>query len=206
MALACGPEGAQRVLVLPALFDEGNKLRHFTVEAMRVLARHGVASVLPDLPGCNESLAPLAAQDLLTWREAASTAARELACSHVLAIRAAAAIAPALPGWALAPVAGKSALRALLRARVIASKEAGRSESTEDLLQQGKVHGLDLSGYSLGPTMIEQLAGADLPHRELTAIGAGDLGGPPLWLRAEPSHDPAQATRLATLIAQGLAA
>ena len=55
---------AHRLLVLPAWFDEGNKLRHFTVETMRRLDGAGIDSFLPDLPGCNESLAPLETQAL----------------------------------------------------------------------------------------------------------------------------------------------
>ena len=55
---------ALRVLILPALFDEANKLRRFTVQVMRKLDAAGVDSFLPDLPGCNESLQPVENQ---TW-------------------------------------------------------------------------------------------------------------------------------------------
>ncbi len=206
LALASGPETGPRLLVLPAWYDEGNKLRHLTVETMRALERLGVASVLPDLPGCNESPAPLAAQDLSTWRAAAEAAATHFGCTHVLAIRAAATIAPDLPGWAYAPLAGKSALRALLRAAVIAAKEAGRSETTERLLERGQREGLVLAGYRLSAEMIAALAAAELPTTKLTTIAQSDLGGPGLWLRAEPEHVPAQAEALAQIIAAGLGA
>ena len=63
------------MLILPALFDEANKLRHFTVEVMRRLDAAGIDSFLPDLPGCNESRAPLETQTLTGWREAAEAAA-----------------------------------------------------------------------------------------------------------------------------------
>lgn len=205
LALCFGPPAAPRLLVLPAWFDEGNKLRHLTVEALRALERLGVASVLPDLPGCNESLAPLAEQDLASWKAAAEAAARHFGCTHVLAIRAAANIAPDLPGWAYAPLAGKAALRALVRARLVSAKEAGRSETFEGLLEQGKADGLELAGYRLGSAMITQLADADLPAHSLIPIVAADLGGPGLWLRAEPEHDPAQAAALARIIAAGIA-
>lgn len=206
LALACGQNGGPRVLVLPAWFDEGNKLRHVTVEAMRSLERLGVASVMPDLPGCNESTAPLHIQTLATWQSAAAAAASHLACSHVLVVRAAANIAPDLPGWAWAPLAGKSALRALLRARVIASKEAGAPETSDALLEQGKAQGLDLAGYRLGAAMVAGLAEAELPATALTPITQADLGGPGLWLRAEPEHDQAQAEALARFIAAGMTA
>jgi len=117
LAIEFGPANAPRLLVLPAWFDESNKLRYFTIEVMRALERSGVASVLPDLPGCNESLAPMAEQDIKGWHAAAACAAEQLRCTHVLAIRAGANIVPALPGFAYAPLAGKSALRAMLRAR-----------------------------------------------------------------------------------------
>ena len=55
---------ARRVLVLPALFDEANKLRHFTVQIMRALDELGLDCFLPDLPGCSESLVPLEDQTL----------------------------------------------------------------------------------------------------------------------------------------------
>jgi len=206
LAIAFGDAGPQRLLVLPAWFDEGNKLRHVTVEAMRALEQLGVASVMPDLPGCNESLAPLGHQELASWRLAAAEAARQLGCTHVLAVRAATNIAPDLPGWAWAPLAGKSALRALLRARVIAAKEAGTTETSGTLLETGKAEGLDLAGYRLGAAMIAGLAEAERPATALTPIAQSDLGGPGLWLRAEPEHDAEQADALARIIAAGMAA
>ena len=205
LALAFGEGGRRRLLVLPAWFDVSNRLRHVTIEAMRALERLGVASVMPDLPGSNESLAPLDAQDLGTWRNAAAEAARQLGCTHVLAVRAAANIAPDLPGWVWAPLAGKSALRAMVRARIIASKEAGSAETSDLLLEQGKAGGLDLAGYPLGHSMIAGLAEAELPATDLVPVTQADLGGPGLWLRAEPEHDPAQSEALARIIAVGMA-
>ncbi len=206
LAIGFGPGNAARLLVLPAWFDESNKLRHFTIQAMRALEKRGLASVMPDLPGCNESLASLEHQDLAGWRSCVADAATQLGCTHVLAIRAGANIAPALPGFAFAPLAGKSALRALLRARSISAKEAGREEKSADLLQLGKAEGLDLAGYRLGAYMIAQLADAELPATApLTEIKQAELGGPALWLRMEPDHDQQQAETLAALIAADIA-
>jgi hypothetical protein len=201
LAVAFGPPTGPRLLVLPAWFDEGNKLRHFTVEVMRTLEKRGVASVLPDMPGCNESLAPPDKQDISSWRAAAAAAALHFGCSHVLAFRAAAMIAPDLPGWAYAPLSGKSVLRAMLRAQVLSAREAGRQDRSEELLEQGKVAGLDLAGYSLGAAMVAQMAELDLPTSSLKTIAPADLGGSGLWLRAEPDHDPMQAAALAQVIA-----
>jgi hypothetical protein len=207
-ALAFDRNRPKRVLVLPAWFDEGNKLRHFTVEVMRRLDGAGVDSFLPDLPGCNESLAPLEQQTLQSWRAEAAEAAWFFSATHVLAIRAAAVIAPdALPGWRYAPLAGHSQLRALLRARILSAREAGRDEDREVLLGAGRRDGLELAGYRLGAGMIGGLSEAELPaSAHQRDIAQGDVGGPGLWLRAEPGHDPRQADALAAILAMELLA
>jgi hypothetical protein len=61
-------EGPTRLLIVPALFDEGNRMRRLTVEVMRRLAASGIASVLPDLPGLQESTFPLERANLGLWR------------------------------------------------------------------------------------------------------------------------------------------
>lgn len=158
-ALAFDRGRVHRVLVLPAWFDESSKLRHFTVEVMRRLDGSGIDCFVPDLPGCNESLAPLEAQTLDGWRSAAAEAVRHFSATHVLAMRTGAMLAPdALPGWRYAPCAGSSQLRSLLRARVLSSREAGRDEDREVLLLEGRQCGLDLAGYQLGAAMIADLA------------------------------------------------
>ncbi len=196
-----------RVLVLPALFDEANKLRRFTIEAMRRLDAAGIDSLLPDLPGCNESLELLQQQTLGGWREAALAAAQLLGATHVLAIRAGALVAPAtLPGWHYAAQSGPKLLRGMIRARTIAAREAGKFETYEGLTAAGRETGLTLGGWSLGAAMV-----ADLETAEPSlAPGQSDitqttLGGPGLWLRAEPDEDAAQADRLAEIIVQNLA-
>jgi hypothetical protein len=196
----------RRVLVLPAWFDEGNKLRHFTVEVMRRLDGAGVDSFLPDLPGCNESRAPLEEQSLESWRSEAAEAASFFAATHVLAIRAAAALAPDLPGWRYAPVAPSSQLRSLLRARVIASREAGREEDRDALLAKGRERGLELAGYRLSPAMMAGLADAELSPGAQRDITQGDIGGAGLWLRAEPDYDARQADALAAILAMEMLA
>jgi len=197
-----------RVLVLPAWFDEANKLRRFTVEVMRRLDSAGIDSLLPDLPGCNESLAPLSVQTLGGWRTAAAAAAEALGATHVLAIRAGALLAPAsLPGWHYAAQSGPKLLRGMLRARTIAAREAGISETSEELLAKGRNDGLMLGGWHLGAAMIDALEDAEptlAPGQQ--AIAPGLLGGASLWLRAEPDEDAAQADRLAALVAVSLMA
>jgi exosortase A-associated hydrolase 1 len=202
-ALAFDKARARRVLVLPAWFDESNKLRHFTVEVMRRLDGAGIDSFLPDLPGCNESLAPLEEQTLASWRAEAEEASAWFSATHVLAVRAGALIAPdTLPGWRYAPAAGASQLRGLLRARVLSAREAGRDEDRDALLAEGRERGLELGGYRIGAAMIAELEGTDLaPAPRQRDVAQGDLGGGGLWLRAEPDHDAKQADALAAIVA-----
>ncbi len=196
-----------RVLVCPAWFDEANKLRRFAVEVMRRLDRAGIDALLPDLPGCNESLAPLQDQTLAGWRSHMAEAAEALRATHVLTLRAGALVAPAgLPGWHYAAQSGPKLLRGLLRARVIASRESGITENSEGLMEIGRAEGLVLGGWALGPALIRALESAEpalAPGQSDIAQSA--LGGPGLWLRAEPDEDASQADRLAALIAQNLA-
>ncbi len=107
-----------------------------------------------------------------------------------------------LPGLRYAPVEGIGLLRAMLRARVISDREAGIASERDTLLAQGRREGLVLSGYSLGPQMISQLADTPVPPGAATVLEQSALGGAPLWLRAEPAHDGEQAAKLAALMAQ----
>ena len=195
-----------RVLVLPALFDEANKLRHFTAEVLRRLDVSGIDVFLPDLPGCNESPASLDQQTLAGWTTAAELSARHFRATHTLAIRAGALCAPAnLPTLRYAPATGSALLRGLLRARIIASKEAGLEEEREALLERGRREGLELAGYRLGEQMVRELESAEpTGGAALANIAQADLGGAGLWLRAEPDHSPEQAAALARLVAEAL--
>jgi hypothetical protein len=206
-ALAFDHGREKRLLVLPAWFDESNKLRRLTVEVMRRLDGAGIDTLLPDLPGCNESTAPLESQTIASWREAAESAASEFAATHALAIRGGAIVAPDLPGWRYAPINGSQVLRAMLRARTIAAREAGRKETRDGLLEIGRREGLDLAGYRLGAAMIGELESAEpLEPTRQRKIAHADLGGAALWLRAEPDHDSAQADALAAIVSMELLA
>ena len=87
MALCFEQRRSRRLLVIPPLFDEANKFRHQLSEIMRRLDEGGVDCFLPDLPGCNESKAPLQAQTLAGWRQAVGAAAAHFGAAHVLAVR-----------------------------------------------------------------------------------------------------------------------
>lgn len=204
LALVFDRRRGHRLLVLPAWFDEANKLRRLTVEVMRRLDQSGIDCVLPDLPGTNESPSRLDEQTLDGWRDAARAAAAHFRASHVLAVRAGALIAPReIPGWRYAPIAGRQVLRALLRARTIAAKEAGRPERTEDLQALALREGIDLAGWRISAEMFAGLEAAE-PAGDLAGIEQTGIGGPGLWLRAEPDEDAAQADALAAMIASGM--
>jgi hypothetical protein len=124
----------------------------------------------------------------------------------VLAIRAGALVAPAgLPDWHYAAQSGPKLLRGMLRARTIAAREAGISETSEALMTLGREAGLILSGWPIGAAMIRALESAEpalAPGQ--CDIAQTQVGGPGLWLRAEPGEDAGQADRLAAIIAQSL--
>lgn len=198
----------RRVLIAPALFDEANRMRRLTLEVMRRLDKSGIDTYLPDLPGCNESTQDLARVEPEDWRMALKAAARQFGATHMLALRGGGLIAPEkLPGWLYAPVKGSSLLKTMLRARVIALREAGREETTEGLLVAGLQIGIDLAGWSLSGEMLRQLQDA-LPvmRGNLALIDQETVGGGALWLRAEPGEDPAQADAIAAIVAVGVAA
>src|ERR1700712_5512911 len=78
MLLRHGSGSAVPGLVLPALFEEANRMRRFTVSVMRALAQRGIGTILPDLPGTGESLTALTDVSLDDWRDAVRMLASEI--------------------------------------------------------------------------------------------------------------------------------
>ena len=73
-------------------------------------------------------------------------------------------------------------------------------------MAEGRAAGLTLSGWAIGPALISALGSAEpvlAPGQSELAQSA--IGGPGLWLRAEPDEDAGQADRLAARIVQSLA-
>lgn len=166
----------------------------------------GIDAVLPDLPGCNDSLQPLDEQTFEHWRECAVAAMAHFRPTHVLAIRGGALLDTGnLPGWRFAPVNGRSVLRSMLRARTIAAKDTGREENLEALQATARSEGIELAGWRLGAAFFRELEQATPPEvSRLADLGLADIGGSGLWLRAEPDDDPEQADALAAIIAIGM--
>ena len=194
----------KRVLIVPALFDEGNKLRRFTVETMRALDVAEVDSMLPDLPGTNESTADLADQNLTIWGHAMAHAARHFRATHILTIRGGALCVPeGLPILRFAPVGGPTILRGLVRARLLADREAGPQTTREEVILEGRERGTTLAGYALAPAIFSELEVTDV-ERRADDISQREIGGSALWLRAEPDEDSDQSAALARIVAERL--
>ena len=204
--LRIDPAGVPRatILIVPPLFEEANRTRRTLVLAMRALATEGFAAWLPDLPGQNESLVPLAHVDLARWQEALAKVAADVDGPVIIAsVRGGALIdhqAKAAAWWRLAPVGGASLLRTLMRARVSADREAGLTSSLESFQEQAQTAPLLLAGNLLSPAMVGGLgtseAQAVAPLRSI-GLGADGIAGTPLWLRAEPGEDSAMAAVIA---------
>lgn len=201
-ALAFDRGRQRRVLIVPALFDEANRMRRLTVEAMRRLDGAGIDSFLPDLPGCNESLQSLQIQEPQDWFDAMAAAAGHFGATHALGIRGGCLFTPpVLPVWHYGAIKGTAILRQMLRARILVSREAGREETREGLMEQALRGGIELTGHRLGAEFIrqfDQLVPSSDPR--VGQIAQEDLGGAGLWLRAEPGESREQADALAALI------
>ncbi len=202
-ALCFGMGHDRRILILPPLFDEMNRLRRMLVQAMRALDRLGTGSILADLPGCNESARALHDQDLISWRSAVTAMATIFDATHVAAIRGGTLIDDGvahLPHWRLAPVKGQSILKTMIRTRIAGAKEEGLALTEAVILDQAKVGPVALAGNLLSSAMIAQLTDAvpapldDCLERKLGA----DLEGSTLWLRAEPQDDPVMSESIAS--------
>jgi len=133
-----GANDERCILIIPPLFDEMNRVRRMLVQTMRELSGRRISSVLPDLPGTNESRAKLLDQDLDTWRAALSAAAAQVGATHVASLRGGTLIDDGVsaPHWRLAPVKGSNLLKAMLRTRIAGDKEAGIVSIEHDLPEQ----------------------------------------------------------------------
>ena len=202
MALCFEQRRSRRLLVIPPLFDEANKFRHQLSEIMRRLDEGGVDCFLPDLPGCNESMAPLQAQTLAGWRQAVGAAAAHFGAAHVLAVRSGCWLVPDdVPAALYAPAKPAQVLRNMLRARVLAARETGHPETAEALLDDARSNGIVLAGWQLGAELVGELETADYdPSPRHRVVEQAELGGRPLWLRAENDFDAAQADTLAAIV------
>ncbi len=203
--VADGPATGPVVLFVLPLFEEANRLRRTVRLAMRALAQRGVGSILPDLPGQNESLVPTVEATLSRWRAAL---AYHVAASErpmlIASIRGGALIddVAAAAHWRFAPVRGASLLKTMMRTRIAGDREAGLDTSMAELEAKAANEAVRLAGNLLSPTMIAELRDAEpaaiAPCRSVSlGTGEGALPGRPLWLQAEPGEDAAMAAAIA---------
>lgn len=187
--LRFGPVDGPVVVFAQPLFEEANRTRALIVTIGRTLARRGIASVLPDLPGTGESLTPVNAARLAHWRAAFETFGHV----HAVSLRGGALV----PGtavashWQLAPLDGPALLRELERLRTAGD-------------------GATIAGNDVSDAFLTELVEAHpTPHVATRVVRLESdpkpadlkLPGTPLWRRAEPDNDPVLAEALTDDIA-----
>lgn len=202
MRLRVGPTDAPVLIVAPALFEEANRTRAFTLAVMRAMADQGIATMLPDLPGTGESLVATEDARLTDWRTAFA-AARPANGRHVLAIRGGALVgeaAEAAHRYHLSPVTGAAFVRDLLRTRLASGGPL------PDRSADGPP--IELAGNRIARAMLADLEAASPGPADRTARLASDpaaadihFPGRPLWRASEPDVDPALAHTLAADVA-----
>jgi alpha-beta hydrolase superfamily lysophospholipase len=176
------------LVVLPALFEEANRMRRFTVSLMRGLAARGIGSVLPDLPGTGESLRSLADVTFADWQDAVGALADTIRAQQgrvlSVAVRGGAVLdRPADYSWRLAPEPGERILRDMVRATALSS-----GVKASDLDARARAATLSLAGNSLSPELYIGLQAATLPDGPRHTP---ELMGTRPWRAAEPGDDPA---------------
>ena len=182
------------LLVLPALFEEANRMRRFTVSVMRALAEAKIGTILPDLPGTGESLVDISDVAFDDWRDAVASAAA-ISGTRVLtlAIRGGALLdGIADAGWRLAPDRGERLLRDMVRATAL-----GREISADQLDREARTKATRLAGNTIAPSLYCNLHAA-VPASGAYRIARLDddsadcdvrLTGQKLWRAAEPGDD-----------------
>lgn len=213
LCLSIAAQSAHRVLLVPPLFDEMNRMRKMMVDVMRVLHTLEISSFLPDLPGTNESLVNLEHVPLSDWQKAIQACAQQHQISHIASFRGGAlAVAEMQTAdhWIFSPVKGATILRTMMRTKVAADREAGLNTSLAELAQQAKTGVLELAGNIIGSDLLAQLDAAQIPEPKSQRIvrlesdnkpGDVQIPGSALWLRAEPDDDPAMSSAVAQDIA-----
>lgn len=203
--LRFGPPVGPVVLFAPPLFEEANRTRALLLSMARALADLSLASMIPDLPGTNESLIETEEATLSEWQAAfavAAVSASRHGQVHIAAVRGGALLdklASARSRWYLAPAAGESLVRDLMRARQIALATSGAHQSEDD-------DPIELAGNLVSQQMIAELrAASPLNPKLLRTIRLEDdpmpadryVDGVPLWRRSEPGNDAVLAALLA---------
>ena len=219
LCLKAGSHHRNAILLIPPLYDEMNRMRQMLVDLMRLLDAGGIGSILPDLPGTNESIAAQKDASLTVWRQALLSCMSTLSnCQHVASFRGGCLIddfADDLRLWRLSPVKGKALLRTMMRTRIASDKEAGLSTNMAQLADEAQQGAVNLAGNSISAAMYSELENAiaapadDIRTAQLeTSAHMADikLPGSALWLRAEPDKDLLLSGAIATDLAAWICA
>ena len=179
-----GAREAPPVLIVPPLFEEMNRARALLAAIMRALAGRGHGCWLPDLKGTGESAASLADVAWDDWRHDVASA-----CAHAEAASGRAPLVATLRGggliddgaagigwWRLAPVAGTSLARDMVRAGIAGVEWAGYVPSAE---LRGRLE--DAAPVDQAPLRVARL-------QSDAAAADVKLPGPALWRRSEPGN------------------
>jgi hypothetical protein len=180
------------IAVLPALFEEANRMRRFTVSVMRSLGDKGIGTALHDFPGTGESETALRDVSLADWQRFATELAELYPAS--IAFRGGCLLdAPFKHRWQLAPESGERLLRDMVRATAFSA-----GATAAELDAQARAESVRLAGNMFNPGLYAAL------HEATSAPGASasTIEGPKLWRLAEPGDDPAYAAAVADEIAE----
>ena len=211
--LRMGPRDGPTILILQPLFEEANRTRRLLADVMRGLAARGIESVLPDLPGTNDSPVATADARFTDWSAAVTALAATLPVpSFTVSIRGGALLdgfAGAGWRWRLAPETGARLLRDMVRATAMTGgAKAGELEAT------ARTQPTRLAGNVIDPALFAALEASVPEAAETVRVArlAGDAGdadvllpGTPLWRRAEPGEDDVLAAAMIDDIAQWVA-
>jgi pimeloyl-ACP methyl ester carboxylesterase len=194
--LRFGEDAPVTLLLLPALFEEANRMRRFTVSLMQALEDREIGTILPDLPGTGESLLEIGDVSFGDWHEAVAAVA-EITSKPLktIAIRGGALLdGKAANGWRLAPENGARLLRDMVRATALS-----QDISASELDRMARSTPTRLAGNVIAPEFYARLSEAfpvsgnyrtarledDVADRDVT------LSGSKLWRAAEPGEDAA---------------
>jgi hypothetical protein len=192
-----GAGDAPPILFVAPLFEEMNRTRALIAGVMRRLAAQGLGCWLPDLKGTSESIENLSDVHWDDWRHDVMSAADhvERAAGRaplIASLRGGCLIDDAAAGigwWRLAPVAGASLARDMVRAGLAGVEWAGYPPSAE---LRGRLE--DATPVDQAPLRVARLASDAGPAE-------AKLTGPALWRRSEPGNSDELAGAMAADIA-----
>jgi len=169
LCLKAGGAHQKHILFIPPLFDEMNRMRRMLVDVMRHLDGRQIGSILPDLPGTNESLFPQDKASLEIWTKALTDCASQHGCSdHIASFRGGSlidGIVGARQHWRLTPAKGSTLLRTMMRVRIASDKESGLATTMVELTERAQSETILLAGNSISPAMFAELQ-ENLPREQ----------------------------------------